>query len=214
MSQHSQPELQLLQLVQQRDNITAQINTLLQAIVGGSTTANQAVVLPVKSAAPAKASSSKKPATPKSAVPGAAPRKRGRPVGWRKAAGGVVPELAKAAAAKSPAAPKAPDAAKAAPAPGAAPRKRGRPVGWRKAAGGVVPALAKAAVSKAATTKSSAPSKAPAAAKAAPAPGSAPRKRGRPVGWRKAAGGVVPELAVAAATKGKSSKKSAKAKKK
>lgn len=203
-----------MQLVQQRDDLTAQINTLLQAIVGGSTTAAQAVVLPVKSAAPVKTSVSEKPAAPKSAVPGAAPRKRGRPVGWRKAAGGVVPELAKAAVAKPTVTTKAPAAAKAAPAPGAAPRKRGRPVGWRKAAGGVVPELAKAAAAKAATTKSPAPSKAPASAKTAPAPGSAPRKRGRPVGWRKAAGGVVPELAASAASKGKSSKKSAKAKKK
>jgi hypothetical protein len=35
------------------------------------------------------------------------------------------------------------------------------------------------------------------AKKAAPAAGAAPKKRGRPVGWRKAAGGVVPELAAA-----------------
>ena len=110
MSQHSNREMQLLQLVQQRDTLTAQINALLQDIVAGSSSAPAATV------STAKASAGKKG------------KKRGRPVGWRKAAGGVATAPAK----------------KAVPAAGSAPKKRGRPVGWRKAAGGVVPELAAA----------------------------------------------------------------------
>ncbi|MFM7774666.1 MAG: hypothetical protein ACKO9V_07475 [Candidatus Kapaibacterium sp.] len=130
----------LVQLVQQRDELTARINSLLQAIVGASSS-GVPTAAPVKTSVAAKA---------KRASSGAAPKKRGRPVGWRKAAGGVVPELAKAAGstpAKAPASVSKTSTKSAVPAAGAAPKKRGRPVGWRKAAGGVVPELAAAAAS-------------------------------------------------------------------
>lgn len=122
MSQHSNREMQLLQLVQQRDTLTAQINALLQDIVAGSSSA------PIAPARVASAPAVKAPAGKKG-------KKRGRPVGWRKATSSAAPAPAKAA-----------------PAAGAAPKKRGRPVGWRKAAGGVVPELA-AAKSKAGAKK-------------------------------------------------------------
>ncbi len=143
MANVTNPELELLSLVKQRDAITAQINGLLQRIVGG---AESSPAPTVKRGRPAKSGA----------------KRRGRPVGWRKASA-------------------APAASSATPAVAAAPKKRGRPVGWRKAS----------AAPAAASTPAAAPKKRgrPVGwrkATAAPAAGAAPKKRGRPVGWRKA----------------------------
>ncbi len=114
MSQTQSPELELVALVKQRDAITSQINSLLQRIVGGTfETAATPAARPGRPAGKKKPGRRGRPAGSKNVVnaTSAAPKKRGRPVGWRKN-----PAAATSSTSANPAAPK----------------KRGRPVGWRK----------------------------------------------------------------------------------